>query len=147
MQVALHKRQSDCFTSKATEILYGGAAGGGKSHAMRIIAIFFALKIPKIQIYLFRRLSEDLKKNHLDGASGFTSMLAEYVENGFCKINSSTSQIVFQNGSKINLCHCQYEKDVLKYQGVEINLLLIDELTHFSEYIYKFLRSRVRLGS
>jgi len=146
LQVSLHKRQSDCFISIATEILYGGAAGGGKSHCMRVIAIFYALSVSNIQIYLFRRLSEDLKKNHLDGSSGFTSLLAEYIESGFCRVNLSTAQIIFKNGSKINLCHCQYDKDVLKYQGVEINLLLIDELTHFSEKIYKFLRSRVRLG-
>lgn len=143
----LHARQSDCFLSEATEILYGGAAGGGKSHTMRVIALNYALSIKNIQIYLFRRLSEDLKKNHLDGASGFNVLLAKYVERSICKINYSTSQIVFKNGAKIHLCHCQHEKDVLKYQGVEINILLIDELTHFSEYIYKFLRSRVRLGS
>lgn len=147
MQFELHPRQTQCFLSEATEILYGGAAGGGKSHTMRVIAIFFALSVSNIQIYLFRRLSEDLKKNHLDGASGFNVLLADYIAGGYCKINYSTSQIVFANGSKIHLCHCQHEKDVLKYQGVEINLLLIDELTHFSEYIYKFLRSRVRLGS
>lgn len=147
MQFELHPRQSQCFLSDATEILYGGAAGGGKSHTMRIIAIYYALSVPNIQIYLFRRLSEDLKKNHLDGASGFNILLSQYVEAGYCKINYSTSQIIFNNGSKIHLCHCQHEKDVVKYQGVEINLLLIDELTHFSEYIYKFLRSRVRLGS
>lgn len=146
MQFDLHPRQSQCFLSEATEILYGGAAGGGKSHTMRVIAIYHAISIPNIQIYLFRRLSEDLKKNHLDGSSGFNALLAEYLEAGLCKINYSTSQIVFTNGAKIHLCHCQHEKDVLKYQGVEINLLLIDELTHFSEYIYKFLRSRVRLG-
>jgi hypothetical protein len=96
LQVSLHKRQSDCFASIATEILYGGAAGGGKSHCMRIIAIFFALSVSNIQIYLFRRLSEDLKKNHLDGSSGFASLLAEYIESGFCRINASTAQIIFQ---------------------------------------------------
>ena len=147
MQFELHPRQTQCFLSEATEILYGGAAGGGKSHTMRVIAIYYALSIANIQIYLFRRLSEDLKKNHLDGASGFSVLLAEYVAAGLVRINHSTSQIIFSNGSKINLAHCQYDKDAAKYQGVEINLLLIDELTHFSEYIYKFLRSRVRLGS
>lgn len=146
IDLKLHARQSDCFLSEATEILYGGAAGGGKSHAMRAIAIIYALQIPNLQIYLFRRLSDDLKKNHLDGESGFRNTLREYINAGSIKINETTNQIIFPNGAKIHLCHCQYEKDVYKYQGVEINILLIDELTHFSEFIYKFLRSRVRLG-
>lgn len=33
-----------------------------------------------------------------------------------------------------------------KYLGVEFHLLLIDELTSFSRYIYETLRTRVRLG-
>ncbi|MDV6320739.1 terminase family protein, partial [Chromohalobacter sp. HP20-39] len=49
-------------------------------------------------------------------------------------------------GSKIHLCHCQYEKDVIKYQGAQIHVLLIDELTHFTEKIYRYLRGRCRLG-
>lgn len=146
MNFNLHPRQTTCFTSEATEILYGGAAGGGKSHCMRVLALYYATQVPNIQIYLFRRLSEDLKKNHLDGSSGFVAILAELIERKLCSINYSTAQITFWNGAKIHLCHCQHEKDVIKYQGVEINVLLIDELTHFSEYIYKFLRGRVRLG-
>ena len=113
---------------------------------MRIMALSYAMAIPNIQIFLFRRLSEDLKKNHLDGASGFNVLLNDYIKSGMVKVNYTTNQIVFENGAKIHLCHCQYEKDVLKYQGVEINVLFIDELTHFNEYIYKFLRSRVRIG-
>lgn len=146
MNFNLHPRQTTCFTSEATEILYGGAAGGGKSHCMRVLALYYAVNVPNIQIYLFRRLSEDLKKNHLDGSSGFVATLSELINKKLCSINYSTAQITFWNGAKIHLCHCQHEKDVIKYQGVEINLLLIDELTHFSEYIYKFLRGRVRLG-
>lgn len=48
------------------------------------------------------------------------------------------------NSSKIFLCHCQDESDRYKYQGSEIHVLLMDELTTFSEPIYTFLRSRVR---
>lgn len=146
MDFNLHPRQSICFSSEATEILYGGAAGGGKSHCMRVLALYYAINVPNIQIFLFRRLSEDLKKNHLDGSSGFVSLLGDLINKKACSINYSTAQITFWNGAKIHLCHCQHEKDVIKYQGVEINVLLIDELTHFSEYIYKFLRGRVRLG-
>jgi len=53
-------------------------------------------------------------------------------------------EIRFWNGSKYYLCHCKDEKDRFKYQGAEIHLLLIDELTHFTEKIYRYLRTRVR---
>ena len=39
----------------------------------------------------------------------------------------------------------QYEKDVYKYQGAEINVLLIDELTHFTRFQYVYLLGRVRI--
>lgn len=147
MRLELHPKQSLAFQSDATEILYGGAAGGGKSHLMRVCAIAWAVDIPGIQIYLFRRTYPDLWKNHMEGPSSFPALLAEWVASGFVKLNLSDGQVIFSNGSKIHLCHCQNEKDVFKYQGAEIHALLIDELTHFSEPIYRFLRGRCRLGA
>ena len=41
----------------------------------------------------------------------------------------------------------RYEEDWIKYQGAEIHLLLIDEITHFTEFLYRMLRGRCRLGS
>lgn len=146
MRLKLHSKQSVAFQSVATEILYGGAAGGGKSHLMRVCAIAWAVDIPGIQIYLFRRTHPDLWKNHMEGGSSFPAMLAEWIASGLVKLNLSDGQVIFWNGSKIHLCHCQHEKDVIKYQGAEIHALLIDELTHFSEKIYRFLRGRCRLG-
>ena len=144
INLELHSKQSQCFTSEATEILYGGAAGGGKSHTMRVVAIAFALSVDNCQIYLFRRVFSDLAKNHIEGPSGFAALLAPLIETRFVSI--SESEVTFKNGSKIYLCHCQHEKDVIKYQGAEIHVLLIDELTHFSEKIYRFLRGRCRIG-
>ncbi len=73
-------------------------------------------------------------------------MLAPFVEKGQCKINVGDFDIKFSNGSAIHGRHCQHESDVTKYQGAEIHVLLFDELTHFTEYQYRFLRGRVRLG-
>ena len=140
----LQKKQSLCWSSQANEILYGGAAGGGKSHAMRVIAIMFAFSVPNIQIYLFRRVFADLLKNHVEGATGFRILLAPWIKEKQVKITEE--EITFSNGSKIYLCHCQHEKDMFKYQGAEMQVILIDELTHFTEKIYKFLRGRARLG-
>lgn len=146
MRLELHEKQSVAFESPATEILYGGAAGGGKSHLVRIAGIAWCHAIPGLQFYLFRRTSDDLYKNHMEGPTGFPSILAEWIDRGYAKINYSRNFIEIGEHSKIHLCHCQYEKDVTKYQGAEIHVLGMDELTHFTRYQYRFLRSRVRMG-
>lgn len=146
MKLELHKKQTIAFESTATEILYGGAAGGGKSHVMRVCAITWAVDIPGIQVYLFRRTHPDLWKNHMIGGSSFPALLGDWIASGLVRINITDGQVIFWNGSTIHLCHCQYEKNLSSYQGAEIHALLIDELTHFTESIYRFLRSRCRLG-
>lgn len=143
MDLDLHPKQSEAFDSEATEILYGGAAGGGKSFLMRVAAIAWCVAINGLQVYLFRRISDDLIKNHMEGPKGFRSMLSPWATAGWCKIVDD--EIRFFNGSKIYLCHCKDEKDIYKYQGAEIHVLLIDELTHWTEVMYRFLRNRVRM--
>src|ERR1700692_123225 len=147
MDLELHPRQSAAFLSPATEILYGGGAGGGTAHLIRGAAITWCVEIPGLQVLIVRRLSDDLIKNHCTGVTGFPSLLNEWVEAGHVKIRTQPYSIEFWNGSKISLGHVQYEKDVSKYQGIEAGVIFFDELTHFSESIYRFLRSRCRLGA
>lgn len=146
MQLQLQSKQQLAYNSLATEILYGGAAGGGKSHLMRVAMINWCAHIPNLQCYLFRRKFPDLWKNHMEGPTAFPSMLAEWMDEGKANINSSKNYIEFWNGSKILLCHCQHDKDRFDYQGAEIHVLGVDELTTFSEVIYRYVRGRVRLG-
>lgn len=110
---------------------------------MRIAAIVWCSAVPGLQVYLFRRIRDDLNKNHMEGPKGFRAMLAGWVNQGWCTIVED--EIRFWNGSKIYLCHCKDEKDIYKYQGAEIHVLIIDELTHFTESMYRFLRNRVRM--
>ena len=109
---------------------------------MRAAAIIWCSMVPGLQVYMFRRIKDDLIKNHMEGPKGFRALLASWEVGGFVSIVEE--EIRFWNGSRIFLCHCKDEKDRFKYQGAEIHVLLIDELTHFTEVIYRFLRTRVR---
>lgn len=138
----LHPRQSLAFSTTATEVLYGGAAAAGKSHLLRSVAIAWCVMIPGLKVGLFRRLYPDLKANHLEGPGSFYVLLAPYINSGHVRIIKG--EILFWNGSRINLHHCQHETDVIKYQGAEFHVLLFDELTHFTEYQYLYIRGRLR---
>jgi len=149
----LHPRQADVAISSATEVLFGGAASGGKSHLARVLAILWCIEIPGLQIYLFRRLYDDLIKNHLEGPTGFRAMLAPWTNarhpkspfpgGRLCEIVQG--EIRFWNGSKIFLCHLQHQKDLSKYYGPEFHVLFLEEATQFSEFMIRFLRSRMRI--
>jgi hypothetical protein len=129
-QMHLHK-------SPANEILYGGSAGPGKSHALRMEAFMWCNRIPGLQVYLFRRTYPELEKNHI-----LPSL--EQFPRDVCTYKKGDKRWEFHNDSMLHFCHCQYEQNVFQYQGAEIHLLLIDELTTFTEFIYDYLRSRVR---
>jgi hypothetical protein len=143
LNIKLFPKQQEALTSLATEILYGGAAGGGKSHLLRVAFIIYCVLIPGLQAYLFRRHYKDLIKNHMEGPKSFHALLSPWVEAGLVQIVGE--EVRFWNGSRIFLCHCQHEQDVWNYQGAEIHLLGMDEGSHFTESMYTFLRSRVRM--
>lgn len=127
----VHRKQAVALDTTATEVLYGGAAGGGKSHLLRVAAATWANTVPGLQVYLFRRQLPDLVKNHLEGPKGFRALLAPFVAARVVEIVER--EIRFPNGAKIYLCHCRDEADRFGYQGAEIHVLLIDELTHFTD--------------
>jgi hypothetical protein len=146
LDVNLEPKQTQAFTTPATEVLYGGAAGGGKSYYLRVAAIAWCGAVPGIQVYLFRRTLPDLRDNHLRGPTSFFVLLANGLKDGRVKYRAQENEFEFQNGAILHLCYCDSENDVEKYRGAEIHVLMMDELTHFSEYQYRFLRSRVRVA-
>jgi len=139
----LSEKQTLVFESKAREILFGGALGPGKSHLLRVLSILYALKVPYLQIYLFRRTKPEILPSHLDGPTGYRALLQTYVEAQLVTITED--EIRFNTTkAKIHLCHCQDLSDRYKYQSAEMHILLIDESTTFEEEIIRYLRTRVR---
>lgn len=132
--------------STAQEILYGGAAGSGKSYMMRVLAIVLCMEVPNLKVFLFRRMYKELYINHVYSPDGFQTMLKPYLDSGDVTFNKSDGCYNFFNGAQIYLCHAQHENDINGYLGAEIHLLLIDEATQFTEKMIRFIRTRVRLG-
>lgn len=131
------------FGSIAQERLYGGAAGGGKSHLERVEAIVLCLEIAGLNYFLFRRSFADLKLSYIEGPTGFNALLGELIHDG--AVESVAKEVRFPNGSKIFLCHCNHEKDVFTFGSFEFHVLNIAEAGEFTPFQIRYLRSRVRM--
>lgn len=121
----------------ADEVLYGGAAGGGKSEAMLMDALKNATKYSDCRIIMFRRTFADLERSLiLRSKQIYPRNVAEY--------NESKKRWKFKNGSMIEFAHMKMESDVFNYQGAEYDFIYWDELTHFTYTQYTYMLSRLR---
>lgn len=68
----------------------------------------------------------------------------EVVPKALYKYNSSNHKMKFNNGSLIEFGYLGSDTDVTKYQSAEYDVIRFDELTHFSEYQYTYMLSRIR---
>lgn len=123
--------------SKSNEILYGGAAGGGKSYAICWDAFMRCLKYPKTNAYLFRRSYPELEQTLI-------KTMRDIVPEELGRYYSGNHEMRFFNGSVARFCHLSDEGTWRNYQGAQIQWLYFDELTHFSESMYNFIKTRLR---
>ena len=129
-------KQKEFFLSHAKYTAYGGARGGGKSWALRRKLIGLCLNYAGIRCLLIRRSLGEIKNNHL------IPMLSEYGD--ILSYHEGEKAVSFSNGSKIFFGYCACDRDVLRYQGQEYDIIAIDEATQLSEYQFSIFRASLR---
>ncbi len=137
IDIQITRKQKRFLEATASEVLFGGAAGGGKSYGQTVDALLFALKYPGSKQLLLRRTFAELDKSLI------RTVLGWYPREIF-SYNSSAHVGRFTNGSCIDFGYCSTENDVYQYQSAEYDVIRFDELTHFTEAQYIYLISRVR---
>ena len=129
-------KQAIFHTTEANEVLYGGAAGGGKSKACVMDALARCLRHPNSNAYIFRRTFRELDDTIIkEVKNSYPQGLGRYV--------SGAHEYRLNNGSVIHFRHCASVEDMYTYSGAEIHFLYIDELTTF---LKTRLRANKKLG-
>ncbi len=133
-------KQNLFHSSTADIVLYGGAAGGGKSRALLMDALIFVIENPGSTACLMRRTFPELEASLIKKS-------IEYFPPEFCRYNDAKHRWTIDTGaakSFIVFAHAERESDVLKHRSSEWQYLGIDESTSFSEYMFEQLQVRVR---
>lgn len=134
---SISKKQKAFIDCECDQVLYGGAAGGGKTFAQIIDAFLKAVKYPGIKQIIFRNSFPELNRSVV--LSALTLIPKELYT-----YSSQSHKMTFKNGSIIEFGYLAADSDVSNYQSAEYDIIRFDELTHFTEYQYKYMGSRIR---
>ena len=137
MDLKITEKQRRFIEATEEEVLFGGAAGGGKSYGQLVDALLFALQYPRSRQMILRRTYPELEKS-------LNRVAQELYPREIFKYNEGKHMGKFINGSVIDFSYCDRVSDVFKYQSAEYDVIRFDELTHFTEQMYVYLISRVR---
>lgn len=129
-------RQQEFFSDSHKYVAFGGARGGGKSWAVRVKAVLLCMYYPGIRTVIIRRTYPELRQNHIIPLKALVGSRAKYVE--------SAKEMRFENGSVICFSYCRAVCDLDKFQGVEYDVMFIDEATQFTEEMFDRMRVCVR---
>ena len=126
-------KQELFLKAKALNVGFGGARGGGKSWSVRTKSKLLACKYPGIRILIVRRTYPELFKNHI------RILRKELL--GIAKYNDKDKILNFNNGSCIEFMYCARDSDLDRLQGVEYDVIFLDEAGQLSEFQMTSIRS------
>jgi predicted phage terminase large subunit-like protein len=126
------------LADKHEEVLFGGAAGGGKSWALLAAALMY-VDVPGYSAVLIRRSIPDLSQS-----GGLIPMSHDWLQGTDAHWGAVAKKWTFPSGATLSFGHLEQEADMYKYQGGEYDFIGVDEVTQLAEVPYLYLLSRLR---
>lgn len=145
--VVLYSRQLQMLRDPARELLAVGD-GGGKSHALRAGLVLTASSVPGRHVVLVHPNGDELRRDHVEGPTGFKAMLAEAAQAGAVEFRPGVSEARFRNGSR--LCWIGLDRPSEVRRLVElpgVTLACLDEAHRVAADQFELLAEKVRQGN
>jgi len=133
--------QTEFLAAPEREVLYGGAAGGGKSFALLADPMrYFGHK--DFNGLILRRTNDELRELIWKSQELYPRAYPG------AKWQEKKSQWTFPSGARLWMTYLERDEDVLRYQGQAFSYIGFDELTqHPTPFAWNYMRSRLRTTS
>jgi hypothetical protein len=130
--------QTDFLAAPEREVLFGGAAGGGKSYALLADPLRY-FSNSAFSGLILRRTNDELRELVYKSQELYPKAYPG------SKWQEKKSQWIFPSGARLWMTYLERDEDVMRYQGQSFSYIGVDELTQYSSpYSFNYLRSRLR---
>lgn len=142
------RQQTFLMLGNVLEVMYGGAAAGGKSYALLAGAAQY-VDVPGYNALIIRRTYKELNSAEALIPRSKEWWLNFRTPDGRRARWHETNHIwTFPSGATIAFGFLDHDNDIYQFQSAAWQYIAFDELTHFKEehYTYLFSRLRVHVG-